>query len=201
MKASNAKTRVLLAVLVIVAAYVMLWRPLASKSAEATERRVAAEATLSQVQAELAVAAVEPVEAEPDPVGEARLRAVPAEPELSALLRSLDGLAVETGLELATIFPAPPADYGDGVGQSVQISVTGEGTRAAAYAFVSGLQAFERLVVVEQFDLSDQAAGDDTAPTGVQLQLSLRAFVAAGTAQPAADPGTASDPGASTASD
>jgi Tfp pilus assembly protein PilO len=198
MKTSNARTRVLLVVLVIVAAYVLLWRPLASKSAEATERRSAAEATLSQVQAELAVAAVEPAEDEPDPGAEARLRAVPAEPELSALLRSLDGLAVQTGLELASIMPSSPTDFGDGVGQSVQILVTGEGTRAAAYAFVSGLQAFERLVVVEQLDLADQAAADDTTPAGVQLQLSLRAFVATGTASGA---GTGSDPEASPASD
>ena len=180
MKTSNTKTTILFGVLVALAAYVLLWRPITGDVSEAKARRTATEEALGRAQADLAAAQQEQAEAPVDPADEARLRAVPAEAEQAALLRNLDALADQSGLELATITPSEPTPSADGVGSTIQIIVTATGTREAAYGYIAGLAGLERLVVVEEVDLADQPDEDDATVDPLQVQLSLRAFVAGG---------------------
>lgn len=188
----NGRTTVLLGVLVVVAGYVVVWRPQANDLGDARDRRAAAEASLSRARAELL--ALEGLDAAValDATGDALRRAVPATPELATLLRDLDALGERTGLEISTITPSPPVPDAGGAGQSVRITLTGGGSRASVYGYLAGLQSLERLIVVEQVDLSD-TEGDDGEQSGVQVQLDLLAFVSITPAAAEADTPAAGD--------
>lgn len=182
---TSTRTFALLGVLVVVALYVLVWRPQASQLGEAKDRRAAVESALSDARAELSAASVEVAGLAEDASADAALRAVPPSPELAALLRSLDALAVGAGFRLDTIAPgAPDLDPITGA-TSVQVTVTGQGSRDAVYGYLAGLRSMERLVVVEQVDLLDAPSpdGDDGAPV-VQVQLGLRTFVAVSGIEP-----------------
>jgi len=184
---SSSRTSALLAVLVVVALYVFLWRPQAGQLGDAQDRRAAAETKLDRARSDLAATRGDD---DQDAAGtnDAWRRAVPSTPELSALLRDLDALATQTGLRVDAISPSPPVPNVDAGGSSIAIVLTGQGSGDAAYGYLAGLRSLERLVVVEQVDLLDASTPDEAdAAATVQVQFGLRAFVADASVAPTAE--------------
>jgi Tfp pilus assembly protein PilO len=177
---SNKKAAIMFAVLVPVAGYVMLWRPQATKLDEAGTERAFLQVALAEAQDELNAAKEVPVVVAEDPAAVPFLVAVPATVELPSLLRTLDAMAVESGLAMSSITPALPAVQPSGPGESVLITISGSGAKESVYAFIDRVRTLDRLLVVEQTDLTEVAEGAEGEPAGgLQLQLSLRAFSAA----------------------
>lgn len=165
-------TVVVLVVLAVGVAWFMFVRPLGAKAADARFERddaVAQMATLEALSVETTTTVA--IGGELD----ALTLAIPDTAELSSVLRELHRVAVETGMDPATITPSPVTanPVGGGV---VQVSLTTSGPVAAADAYVAGLLRLPRLVVVDSVSVteSDDGLGNRLA----QVQLTARLFTA-----------------------
>jgi hypothetical protein len=154
-------------------------RPLGARVWEARAPRRSAEAQLERIRR----GASRPAgEGAGDAAEQALRAAVPGDPQLSELLRQLDTVAAETGVQQSTITPSLPAALTGAVGSSVQVSLSASGATDAASAYLQGLSSLSRMFVVDQVSFrraggsagvaaangsGDGATGDDQ----VQLQL------------------------------
>ncbi|MGD9701845.1 MAG: type 4a pilus biogenesis protein PilO [Acidimicrobiia bacterium] len=190
MKQSSSKdTRMAVALggLVLVAGYVMIWRPQSASLASARYERQDAERQLETLQAQ-ATSTTIVVEAEDGARQEMLLNAVPVSPELAGLLRQLQDVASSTGMSLATLTPAPLTANPAGPGGSVQVSIAVAGARESADTYLGRLRDLERLLVIEQLSVQERpdVASDAAAAVApeVQLQLTVRVFTVDGPVAP-----------------
>lgn len=175
----------LVTVLVAGLAYVTVWRPQAANLASASDDLAAAEAQLAAVPPPSSSATGAPGgEVETGVVLEA---AVPADPQLSDLLRQLDTVATNSGVVATAVAPSRlTLDPNGALTGSISISVSGP--RPAAVAYLAGLAGLPRLVIVEQVSLQDAAS--EASLDQVQLTLTAKVFATA----PAVAPTAASVP-------
>jgi Tfp pilus assembly protein PilO len=188
----NAKMPVVLGGLAVVAGYVMIWRPQSSSIAEARQDRRQAEQQLVELEA-VSTATTIVVEAADGSTRQLLLAAVPATPELAALLRQLQAIATETGMVMGSMSPMPLTANPAGPGGSVQISMAAAGSREAADAYLGRLRDLERLLVIEQLSVQERAATGAEIAEGagaavelpeVQMQVTLRVFTIGGPVVP-----------------
>jgi len=204
---SQRRTIVLLAILVVLvasAAYFLLWKPQSEQLATADDDRRQAEEALVAARStppgdaplgEVNAAGATLVESsEPDPV--VMQSAVPSSPELTALIRSLQATADNSGTTVRSLAVTPfgaidaASDGSDeaateatgdtttstGTGTSGTITLTAVGTREAIRSYLRALAALPRLVVVEQ--VSVQKAAAEAAVDEVQVDLTAKVFAA-----------------------
>jgi len=172
------KTRpspVLLAVLglvVLIAAYMLLWKPRANDIASVRSERDSMAQDLAAVQA---VAAGPPTTADPA-AATALADAVPATPELPDLLRQFQTIGAETGVDVQAITPSPATAIPSVPGGSVAVTLTGSGTKAAIDTYVARLGAMARVFVIDKLNVAastDAGAGPDAAAAPVAGALHL----------------------------
>ena len=175
---SNRKLVVVLVALVLVVAYLMVWRPRAAELSDVHQKR-------DELAEELAaLRASTPATSAPtnEPASTALLTAIPSTPDLANLLRQLQTIAADAGVSQESLDPAPAVANSIGSGQSMVVTVSASGPRAALEGYVRRLTALERLFVVDKVDF-EPAEGDGSADAGpvdlYRLDVTGRAFSAA----------------------
>jgi Tfp pilus assembly protein PilO len=150
-----------LLVVLLAVAYLMLWRPKSAQIADLRAERTSLEvavASASTTPGPTAGGGASPTtDAGGDEVGgnDSRLDlAVPSEPQLPALLRSLQSAAGAAGLQAASITIGDPAAGATGA-QTVSLGVTAQASQKVAYDYLARLTALDRLLMIDSFDLQD----------------------------------------------
>jgi len=168
-----------LGLVVLIGAYVLLWKPRADDISSVRSER---DAMAQDLTAMRAIAAAPPPTTA-SAAATALADAIPASPELSDLLRQFQAIGVETGVDVLTIAPSPAAALPSIPGGAVAVILTGSGTKAAIDTYVARLGAMARVFVIDKLDIAastDAGGGPDAAAAPVagalQLSLSGRAF-------------------------
>jgi Tfp pilus assembly protein PilO len=174
---SNPKVIVLLVGLVVVVAYLLVWRPRVAEVADAQANRDALTAQLAQLDAAFAASAT------PTTVPASALAgdvAIPPTAELPGLLRQLQQVAADAGVAQTSVSPSPPVANGGVPGATIAVTVSASGSKAAVYDYVHRLGTLKRLFVVDKVSLLPVAAdGVDPTVGAFQLELSGRVFTTA----------------------
>lgn len=172
----------LLGVLVVVGAYLLLWKPRADDIADARTARDDARRELAVLNATRTGTTTTT-----DPAVNNALRAaVPATPALPDLLRQFKTVGADLGVEVEVITPAPLSALPNNTGGVVAVSVSGSGEAASVNSYISRLGALSRLFVIDKITLASapaSGAGPDASATPavgtVEISLSGRVFTTA----------------------
>ena len=143
---SNPKVIVLLVGLVLVVAYLLVWRPRVAEVADAQANRDALTAQLAQLDAAFAASAA------PTTVPASALAvdvAVPATPELPALLRQLQQVAADAGVIQSSVSQSPLVANGGVPGGTIAVTISASGRcRVARLACnILSISAIRRVTV------------------------------------------------------
>jgi Tfp pilus assembly protein PilO len=178
-----------LGVVVLLAAYFLLWKPRADDIASVRAER-------DDMRQELAFlrATATGTTTTTDPTKAAALQAaVPDAPNLPDVLRQLKATAADLGITVQVITPTPLTSLPDGSGGVVAVTLAGAGDPVSVTTYVTRIGALSRLFVLDKVTISKSetsGAGPDasaTLPTGsVQLDIAGRLFTTA-TPQAAGD--------------
>lgn len=180
------------AVVVLLAWFVFLWRPQSAALDTAAER----EATAANTNAELELRVQRLRAAQADaPALRARVAAlqvaVPEDPELAEFILAADTAATESGVDLLTISPTPPAPSLDpALPSSVNLAITVDGGYFQVLDYLNRLSVMDRLVVIDTLNLAATSA--EPGFTDISVSFSARMFT---TAPPEPLPGEAVTPG------
>ncbi len=147
-RSSMVKPLILLGVLVLGLAYLVAWRPRAAQVDDIHRERDTMQEELVGLRAALAVQ-----QPNADPTTQALAEALPAQPQLPELLRQLQAIATETGVDQKTVSPAAPAANTGATGSSVQLVISTTGARPAVYSYLHRLGALPRMLVVDKVAL------------------------------------------------
>ena len=182
-RSSMVKPLILLGVLVLGLAYLVAWRPRAAQMSDIHRERDTMQEELVGLRA--ALAAKQP---DADPTTQALAVALPAQAQLPELLRQLQAIATETGVDQKAVGPAAPAASAGATGSSVQLVISTTGARPAVYSYLHQLGALPRMLVVDKLTLSKPAA-DPTSPSPagdvLTADITARVFTTAAAAVPA----------------
>ncbi len=199
-RSSNPKLLIVIGLLVLAAAYLLVWRPKSSDLAQAKDQRDQASAQLQSLKA----AATAPQTATTTSADTKAIEAlVPAVPDAANLFRQLQAIAAATGVDQKTVSPAVTPALAGQDGGSIALTISVSGTKAALYDYLHQLSTLPRLLVVDK--VSFQAAAADasggaqpvtttgagaTDPAGgLQLDVLARVFTAAALATTGANGG------------
>jgi Tfp pilus assembly protein PilO len=180
---SNRGRIVMVGVLVFAVVYLGLWRPRSGQAAELRAERD----QLSQDLAAIVPAAEVPADVAASDL--ALATAIPPTDALPELLRQLQSIAAETGVEQRAVAAQQPAAVVGVPGSAIALTITVTGPRAAAFEYVRRLGVLPRLLVVDSVTMvpstdepgADGAATDDAAAADqVQLAITGRVFTTAG---------------------
>ena len=101
------------------------------------------------------------------------LDSIPATPELASFIEDVNLLAIETGVDVAALNPAPPATLAEGQAfQPLAIDISATGQFFEVLGFLYGLQDLERLVKINTVSLVRTTA-EGTAEMSLSLQGSI----------------------------
>lgn len=135
---------------------------------------------LHSVEKEIAVVQAElqqPVETTPDGGGNGiSALAVPEDPAITQLLRQLQSLADAVQVTLETITPAELEENPNGPGGSLTLAITASGSHDSNQAFLHGVTALDRLLVVERISVITPPPVANEPKPPEQLQLTVRVF-------------------------
>jgi Tfp pilus assembly protein PilO len=156
-----------LGVVVLLAAYMLLWKPRADDIASAHSERDALASELALVRA--STSRTPPTT---NAVADAALAAaIPATPDLANLLRQFKAIGSGVGVNVTAITPNPVAGLGTATGGAVAVALVGSGSQEAINAYVAQLSTMPRLFVIDKLAIgAAQASGsgpDATATTTV----------------------------------
>jgi Tfp pilus assembly protein PilO len=156
-----------LGVMVLLAAYMLLWKPRADDIDSARSER-------DELASELALVRASTSRTPPTTNGaaDAALQAaIPATPDLANLLRQFKTIGSGVGVNVTSITPNPVTGLGSVSGGAVSVSLVGSGSKDAIDAYVTQLSAMPRLFVIDKLTIGgSQASGsgpDATATTTV----------------------------------
>jgi Tfp pilus assembly protein PilO len=179
---SNRKVIAMLVGLVVVIAYLVVWRPHGAELADVETTRDAMTADLAVLNA----AAVAPPPSIDAAVSTQVLdAAIPSTPELPNLLRQLQQIAGEAGVDQTTVSPALPASNVGAPGASIAITIAVAGPKLNVDDYVHRLSTLERLFVVDKLSVvaskSDTSTADPAAAVAgtFEVNISGRVFTLA----------------------
>jgi Tfp pilus assembly protein PilO len=175
----------IMAVVVIAAWFLLLFRPETKSVSNAHKAKAAAEQKASQLQSE--VVSLQGLEkmipADKQQYG-ILSAAVPDNPQLALAIDEIRTVATTSGLQIANLNPTPPTTS-TGAGSSatktsggagppsIAVSITANGTYQQSMSFVSGLSALPRTFVVDHITLT---GGSNTH--GLAVTINARIFYA-----------------------
>ena len=186
---SNRKVIVILVGLILVVAYLVVWRPHGAELADVKTTRDAMTEDLAALNAASA-ARTPSTDAIDTGVLEA---AIPSTPDLPNILRQLQQIAGEAGVDQTTVSPALPATNGSAPGAAIAITISVAGPKLNIDDYVHRLSTLERLFVVDKLSVEaskpdastgDPAAADPSAAVAevFQAEISGRVFTLAAAA-------------------
>ncbi len=177
-KRPNPVLLAVLGVAVLLAAYLLLWKPRADDIATAQGER-------DELVSELALVRANTPRTPPttDAVADAAsAAAVPASPDLANLLRQLKTIGSTVGVNITAITPTPVAGLGSVAGGAVTVALTGSGSKDAVNAYVTQLSTMPRLFVIDQLAIGGDASGSGpdavtaTSTGTISLTINGRVF-------------------------
>jgi Tfp pilus assembly protein PilO len=187
---------------VLLGAYMLLWKPRADDVASVHSERDALTHELTVLQA---VGTGTTTTTAPGVVSAMAL-AVPATADLPNVLRQLKAIGADLGIDVQTITPAPVASIPTAAGGSVAISLAGSGSQQAVDTYVARLTAMPRVFVIDKLSVSSNPAGgsgpDAQTPTSVgnvRLAIDARIFTTQAPVAPVGAPIPAPAPATTTA--
>lgn len=196
---------VLVAIVMVLAWWFLLWGPRNRSYNDANTAAQQAEATVTQLQAQYN--RLQSIKQQ-IPAFEAELAklqvAVPDKPQLDQIILNVNSAAVDSGVQLLSISPTPPATASatgaasaGGAPPSIRVSLSLKGGYDQVLDFINRLDGLPRLLVIDTVGLTSNATGPSgtstaagagttgaTAPAELTISLTVRLFTT--TAQPAA---------------
>jgi Tfp pilus assembly protein PilO len=172
----------IIAVVVIAAWFLLLFRPEAKKVSNAHKAKAAAEQKATQLQSE--VVSLKGLE-KMIPADKQRYAilsaAVPDNPQLALAIDEIRTVATTSGLQITNLSPTPPTTNTGTAGSatktsgaagppSIAVSITANGTYQQSMSFVSGLTAQPRTFVVDHITLS---GGSNTHNLAVSINARI----------------------------
>ena len=183
MKNERQRTVLVLGVglLLVVGLYLVVWRPRAADVSQARRDTQAMAQELASLQAASAAAATPTTV---DAASAAIEVAIPADPELPNLLRQLNAIAAETGVDQRTLTPSNLTANAGVPGASILLTISASGARSSAVEYVRRLSTLERLFVVDKVSFqaataTDPAADPSATADVIQVDVSGRVFTTA----------------------
>jgi Tfp pilus assembly protein PilO len=179
-RSTHVKLLAVLGLLGLVMAYLLVWKPKASDLSDARRDT----ASLNQQLAALTAAAATPSSTTTiSPATKALQLAIPSRADLANLLRQINTIAVAAGVDQKSLTPAPASTVAGAPGNSIGVTISATGTRAAVNAYVRQLSALPRLFVVDKLSVVLATAASDgqgpssaSASDSYQVDLSGRVF-------------------------
>jgi len=214
MKTKNLMVSILVGVLVLALWYTMLFKPTRAKATKAKAEAQTQQDQLAPLQAKLAQARNDAANAAEIKTQLADLqRALPDNPALAAFIRDANAIASASGVAWQSVTHAAPVPGIGGV-NSITVGIQVKGTYGEVLDYVGKLAAMQRLLVVDNLQLSSTTsaggAGDANATeqsTGpfsggdlLSATISARMFSTPAAAAAAVGTGTTGAPEPSAAS-
>jgi len=179
-KRPNPVLLAVLGVAVLLAAYMLLWKPRADDIASARSER-------DELTSELALVRASTRHTPPttNAGADAALAvAIPATPDLANLLRQFKIIGSGVGVNVTTITPNQVAGLGSVAGGAVSVALTGSGSKDAINAYVSQLSTMPRVFVIDKLAIGGDASGSgpdgptatSTATGTIEVTISGRVF-------------------------